>query len=175
MGISAQGGNYIPVAEKATANGVASLDGTGKVPSAQLPAVSSSPGADSLQVFLLSDFTLNNTSTYFDIINTGAIGAAGQKWLITVYATLLEPTLNGQNLVRIWDGTTVYAEVPAIIQNVASSTGFIVSIQAVVTLTGPTTFRLSCRDLSNTNGLVKTTGASGTANKATSIAAVRLS
>lgn len=45
--------SYLPVAQKAAANGVASLDSAGKVPSAQLPAVATPPDASASEKGLI--------------------------------------------------------------------------------------------------------------------------
>ena len=127
-----------------------------------------------IQTFLGADVALNNTANYFNICNTGSIGAAGQTWLILAVASMEDTAGAAQMLARIWDGSaSVYTETntsaPAAGQNTT------VTLLAVVTLTAATTFHLSCKDISSTSGAVLTTGGAGTANKATSITAVRLS
>lgn len=57
--------NYLPVAQKAAANGVASLDGSGKVPSAQLPTAA-------------TGVTLDTTAADIQPLGTQAAGAVGK-------------------------------------------------------------------------------------------------
>jgi hypothetical protein len=79
----------------------------------------------------------------------------------------------GSSVVRIWDGTATYAESEFSIWG-TDNLGATTSIFAVVTLSGPTTFRLSAKGRSTTSGIVKAQGVSGTANKSTSILAIRI-
>lgn len=126
------------------------------------------------QTFLLSaDVALNNTANYFDVVNTGSIGGAGQTWKITACATVADTGGVANIEVRIWDGTTVYTNTTVTVP--ASSGTMVVTIVAIVTQSAAATYRLSCKDQTATTGLVKTTGLSGTANKATWILAERLS
>ena len=128
------------------------------------------------QTFLGSDVALNNTANYFNVVNTGSIGASGQVWSIRGVATVLDTAGNAQILVRIWDGSsTVYVEVPVGFSLLSSSAGLVTPVEAILTLSGATTLHLSCKDLSSTSGVVKTTGSAGTANKASWIIAQRIS
>jgi hypothetical protein len=128
------------------------------------------------QTFLTgSDVALNNVSNYFDIINTGSVGAAGQVWKITAYACVLDTVGAARINVRIWDGTTVYAESSSATLFATSSFPNTIPVIAIVTLSAATTFRLSCQDVTSVNGLVRPTGNAGTANKATCIIAERVS
>jgi hypothetical protein len=131
--------------------------------------VAQTPG----QVFLTgSDVALNNTANYFDVINTGSIGASGQVWKITAYACAAD-TVSAKINVRIWDGTTVYAESSSFVGG-GSFTNTIPVI-AIVSLSAATTFKLSAKDVTSTGGLIQATGFAGTANKATCIIAERIS
>lgn len=125
-----------------------------------------------VQAFLGANVNLNNTANYFNVVNTGSIGAANQIWLITAEVCLIDTAGAAAFLVRIWDGTTVHAETTT----TSGSVNFYTTctIQALVTLAGATTFNLSCKDTTSTSGVASTTGLSGTANKATSITAIRL-
>lgn len=67
---------YQKESEKAQANGYASLDGTGKVPAAQLPAAGSDPWT---YLRLASDFT-TTSSTAVDITGLGFTPAANTRY-----------------------------------------------------------------------------------------------
>lgn len=125
------------------------------------------------QTFLGSDVLLNNASNYFDIVNTGSIGAAGQTWKITSVALCTDTSAAANVLHRIWDGTTVYAETNTGISGAGAQSPS--TLVAIVTLAAAATFRQSAKDLSSTSGKVLTTGNSGTANKASCIIAEQIS
>lgn len=126
------------------------------------------------QSFLGSDVSLNNTSNYFNIVNTGSIGAAGEVWLIRGVCCMQDTGGSASFLVRVWDGSsTVYVE-----SNVTTSASNLPVqgvVETVLTLSGPTTFHLSAKDATRNTGAALTTGNSGTANKATWILALRIS
>lgn len=121
--------------------------------------------------FLANDVALNNVSNFFSGPNTGSIGASGQTWLIMGTACIGDSGAANVEA-AIFDGTNYIADTSAL---VAAGLTLAITVSAVVTLTGATTFTLRAKDLNNTTGTLKTTGAaSGVANKATSITAVRL-
>lgn len=125
------------------------------------------------QTFLGADVALNNTANYFNIVNTGSIGAAGQVWKIKAHATFNDTTSAASVLARLWDGASVvYAETET--ATAGASLYSTLDVEAVVTLTAATTFYLSMKDRTNATGSVKTTGNAGTANKATWIIAQRV-
>lgn len=127
------------------------------------------------QTFLGSDVALNNISNYFNVCNTGSIGAAGQVWKISAVLAALDTAGTAVILGRIWDGSsTVYVETPALTAS-SSAAGAAIYIAAIVTLSAATTFHLSAKDTTSTSGIAKTTGGAGTANKATWIMAERIS
>lgn len=136
-----------------------------------LAATTLSSVISATQTFLGSNNVLGD-SAYHDIVNTGSIGAAGQTWLIIATSVCADANQAANFLQRIWDGTTVYNEVSNL--SVTASGQITTTTCAVVTLAAAATFRLSIKDLSATTGTVYTTGNSGTANKATSITAIRL-
>jgi hypothetical protein len=158
-----------------TANGDIGIfisEGSGNWRCVNYTKIGTAPAAISAaQTFLGSDVNLNNTASYFDVVNTGSIGASGQTWLIKANACVTDTT-SGQVLVRIWDGSTVYVETNITIG--AANHLETCYVEAVVTLSAATTFYLSCKDSSNTSGVAKTTAGAGTANKATWITAMRL-
>lgn len=123
--------------------------------------------------FLGADVALNNTANFFNGPNTGSIGASGQVWLISGLGTMTD-TAGAANLeLAIHDGTNYLANSSVV---VAVNIRAFVVVQVVVTLTGATTFTLRAKDANSTSGTLHTTGnATGIANKATSITAVRLS
>lgn len=124
------------------------------------------------QTFLAGDIALNNTSNYFDVCNTGSIGASGQKWKISATVCLVDTAGSANFLIRIWDSSTVYVETQC---STATANYFSTcTVTAIVTLSGAATFQLSCKDLTNATGVAKTTASAGTANKATWIVAERM-
>lgn len=125
------------------------------------------------QTFLGSDVNLNNTANYFNVVDTGSIGASGQKWLIRAAVCLTDTGASANFLVRIWDGSsTVYVESET--TTAAAGHFALATVEAIVSLSAATTFHLSCKDPTNTTGVAKTTAGAGTANKATWITAIRL-
>lgn len=133
-------------------------------------------GGSSVQTFLTTgDVALNNTSNYFDVINTGSIGGNGQMWWITASVVVGIGSGAGDTfLCRIWDGTTTYREVTVLLFVGGSTTYQVVTFDKLITLSAATTFKLSCKDVSSTSGVVKNTAPGGTASVATSITAIRL-
>lgn len=125
--------------------------------------------------FLGADVALNNTSNFFNGPNTGSIGASGQTWLIIAVAQLTDNSGAGNALeAAIFDGTGYIAN--SLGQSINAGSRMTVTICAVATLSGATTFTLRAKDLGSTSGVLKTSdSASGIANRATSITAVRLS
>lgn len=125
------------------------------------------------QTFLGSDIALNNTGNYFNVCNTGSIGASGQTWLI-IAQVLATDTAGAANInVRIWDGSSVvFTETSVAIGGTSFMTP--ATIMYVATPSAATTYTLSAKDTSSTSGAIKTTGNAGTANKATSITAIRI-
>src|SRR4051812_1856207 len=59
------------------------------------------------QTFLAGNVALNNVANYFNICNTGSIGASGQVWLLLA-TVLVDDTISAEFRVRIWDTATVF-------------------------------------------------------------------
>jgi len=123
--------------------------------------------------FLGANVNLNVTANFFDGPTTGSIGAAGQVWLIIVTACVYDTVASSAQEIAIWNGSAYVANVSAttaganLVQNLTTN--------AIVTLSGATTFTLRARSQTTTTGLLATTAnATGVANKATSITAIRL-
>lgn len=120
-------GNYIPTGQKGQANGVASLDGSGKVPSAQLPPMDYVPTSRTVNGHALSaDVTL-------DADDVGAIpnptgGTAGQVLTKTADGSAWEDTpsglpdggAEGQMLYKSADGAA-WGDKPVMIVNATDS------------------------------------------------------
>lgn len=124
--------------------------------------------------FLAANVPLNNTATYFSGPNTGAIGAAGQTWLIIAVGCAVNTTGSTKFCLRIYDGTTAHADTES--SSLSVNAAINMTAAAVVTLSGATTFTLQMKDALSTSGFILTTGANvGTANKSTSITAIRIS
>lgn len=117
-------GNYIPTGQKGQANGVASLDGSGKVPSAQLPPMDYVPTGRTVNGHALSaDVTL-------DADDVGAIpnpsgGTAGQVLTKTADGSAWEDApsglpdggTEGQMLYKAADGAA-WGDKPVMVVNV---------------------------------------------------------
>jgi len=106
------------------------------------------PGADAgcKTTPLGANVALNNTTVYFNGPNTGAIGLAGQKWLISGRTSCNDGTGAVQFEARLWDGAAVLPGSSAMqYQGTAGGYTFL-SCEAIVTLTAPTTFTLQARD-----------------------------
>jgi hypothetical protein len=130
-------------------------------------------GSSSVQSFLGANVNLNNTANFFDGPNTGSIGANGQKWLIIAQGTVYDSATASAQEIAIWNGSAYLAN--ASVTTAAANFGSAIVTIALVTLTGATTFTLRARSQSTTTGVLATTlNATGVANKATSITAVRL-
>lgn len=126
------------------------------------------------QTFLGGDVALNNSANYFDVVNTGSIGASGQVLKITACACVLDTAAAATFKVRIWDATTVYVETE--VTTSAASFSIPVTVSAIITPAAAGTYYLSVRDASANTGVVKTTGTvAGTSNKASWIIAERVS
>lgn len=124
------------------------------------------------QTFLGTNIALNNTGSYFNIVNTGSIGASGQTWLITGVLCVVDTAGAATVLVRIWDGTNVFAE--SEIYLAAANKPSTVTILARVTPSAATTYYLSAKDITSTSGFAQATGNAGTPMIATSITAQRI-
>jgi hypothetical protein len=160
---------YNKVIPVGAANTVLTSDGTTVSWVAPAAGAITNTGATT---FLGANVSLNNTASFFNGPNTGSIGASGQVWLLSATATLVD-TGDAQFVIEIHDGTTGLINTTALVRGNANITASIAGL--VVTLTAATTFTLRARDLTTVNGTLLTSGLAGTANKATSITAVRLS
>lgn len=132
-------------------------------------------GSDSATTYVTSAVTLNNTSNFFSVANTGSIGASGQKWLITGNMVVKDSTGASNFSFQVIDGaSTVYAS--GAIGTTAA--GFEVNwhFSFVVSLSGAVTFTMQARDTTYTTGqaIASSAVAGATANKISYINAVRL-
>jgi hypothetical protein len=124
--------------------------------------------------FLGADAALGAAAAFVDGPNTGSIGASGQVWLITAAASIGNATgSTGAMEAGIFNGSAYIANSSNLLFNTEAKT---IAIMAVVTLSGATTFTLRARNANGIGGanLLTTGAATGVANKATSITAVRL-
>jgi hypothetical protein len=128
--------------------------------------------SQSATTFLTSGVTLNNVSNFFNGPNTGSIGAAGQTWLIMANAQMQDGIGAALFEAVIFNGASNVADMLATSSSAGAS--LTISLSAVVTLAAATTFTLQVKDQTSTGGLLAASG-SATANKATSITAIRLS
>jgi hypothetical protein len=153
------------VATKGTVTSVASGIGLtgGPITGSGTLAVSLS----SLTSSLGADVTLNNTANYFDGPSV-AQGTTG-TWFVSGTIAVLDTAGGAGMLAKLWDGTTVICS-----SNVnTTSANLLLQIHLSGVITSPAgNLRISCRDLSSTNGLIKF-NASGNSKDST-ISAVRI-
>lgn len=124
--------------------------------------------------FLGSDVGLGTAAAFLDGPNTGSTGANGQTWLIISVAALANATGSSANMeAAIFNGSVYIANSSAFFFNTETKE---IIIMAVVSLSAATTFTLRARNANGLTGatLLTTGQATGVANKATSITAVRL-
>lgn len=115
-----------------------------------------------------SDKQLTVQNTYYDIANTGSVGANGQVWFVIANVLVNSSTADFFDVV-IYDGSTYVAATNV---SVVANANSVASIHARVSLSGATTFTLRVSDASSANGYVRAGGASNTASR---ITAIRLS
>ena len=121
-----------------------------------------------------ADVANATANTFADGPNTGAIGAAGQVFLILADIVWNCGASMARYTYRIWDGTTTYNEG---FQAIVAAASFIQGhLHAIVTLAGAATFKISGAPDSATAGAVIKAAASFNSggNLATRISYVRL-
>jgi hypothetical protein len=161
------------VAGDIPANGFVEVVVASTTPTFHLQTRSATPISNTgATTFLGANVALNNTANFFNGPNTGSIGASGQVWLIIGVASVVDTAGAAAIQADIHDGTSALAN-DSITTSAANAAGLI-TMAVVVTLSAATTFTLRARDNTSTSGLLQTTGNAATANKATSITAVRL-
>lgn len=135
-------------------------------------AWSAVPTATAATTFLGSDQAMTVAGGFVNGPNTGSVGADGQMWLIMAVAAAADASGAANNWeIGIFNGTTYVANPPGTLPT--NSTGDLTAV-VIVALSAATTFTLRAK-VQTGNGTLLTTGiASGIANKATSITAVRL-
>lgn len=129
--------------------------------------------AGNATTFLAADVALNNTANFFSGPNTGSIGSSGQTWLLIGVADITDAAAGAAFEAAIFDGTNYIAN--SVSDGFAAGARVTITICAIVTLAGATTFTLRAKDRSGTTGFLLTSSvASGVTNKATSITAMRI-
>lgn len=133
-------------------------------------AISGGAGGAST-TFLASDQAIT-TGAFVDLANTGAIGAAGQVWLLIGTAAGIDTSAstNAWEL-GIFNGSVYVANMGS---SLAASLRGSITIAAVVTLAAATTFTMRARSIVGNASVATTAAGTGVANKATSLTAVRL-
>lgn len=130
------------------------------VPIAPAPIPPAAVGATGGQTFLGGNFALNSTATVFPVLNTGAIGAAGQTFEIDINAATNDPSnAAGTFYIGIHDGTS-YVASTALFQPGANQTNN-VNLSARVTLSGPTTYTLRAQNPNFSTAIISASGGSG--------------
>ena len=125
------------------------------------------PAITTLSNSLAGDVALNNTANYFTG-PTVAQGTAG-TWFVSGTVTLTDTAGAAQFYAKLWDGTNTIAQ--ALQRGETLGGGVCIALSGVIT--APTgNLRISCRDASNTSGLIKF-NFSGTSTDST-ITAVRI-
>jgi hypothetical protein len=88
-----------------------------------------------------------------NVCNTGAIGAAGQKWLIEAGAGVANTPASYDFIsLRLWNGSASVAQ--DLLQQTINGSPVFGSVRALVTLAAPTTFTLQAKNGSTANGYV---------------------
>jgi hypothetical protein len=92
-------------------------------------------------------------NNFVNVCNTGAVGANGQKWLITAAGVFgNSPSSYDYFTFQIHNGTAAVGMQPTVISINGANTS--VQLNALVTLTGATTFTLQAKALSTANGFI---------------------
>lgn len=123
-------------------------------------------------VYLTGAVTLNNISTFFDVVSTATLPPG--TYLISGNG-IVRDTVSAANVVlQVTDGTNIYAS--STVATAAASAEMNWSFSAVVTITTAVAIKLQARDITSTNGQALNTSAvtGAVANKATYITSVRL-
>lgn len=118
-----------------------------------------------LTASLGADVALNNTGLYFDGPSV-AQGTTG-TWLVTGAVTVTDSAA-ANLLAKLWDGTTVIASCAATV----AASGFIAFGLSGIITNPAGNLRISVRDLSTVNGLIKFNSSSN--SKDSTITAVRI-
>lgn len=146
----------------------------GTVSSGNIAACTGFPTATAATNFLGSDVAYGTNTTFQSGPNTGSIGANGQIWFVIGTAQQTNSTGGSSNVeTAIFDGTSYITNDVNLLFNLETKS---CTVMAVVTLSAATTFTLRGRNNSGVSGAsMQTTGAAtGVANKASSITAIRL-
>lgn len=112
------------------------------------------PAIDSIApVVLPANVPIGTILTYFNGPNTGAIGAAGERWRITASFVVSQPAGNDFYQGRIFDGAGVVGNNLYVITAGAglNTAGYLMSD---VTLAGATTFTLQVQNVSTNTGQI---------------------
>lgn len=111
---------------------------------------------------LSGDVTMTTANTFYD--GPSASFAAG-TWLI-VWAALFETagTTTHQYTAKLWDGSTVYDEKQNDAINTNNGHGVLVNGQAIVTLGGTTTLKVSGADTHNSQKMLRDPNANSSGN-----------
>jgi hypothetical protein len=119
--------------------------------------------------FITGDVALNNASNWFD---GPSLSLDAGTWLVTAGLSFASDNATTVFVMRLWDGTNVFAEINAGTVGSYAYTGG--TISAVVVLTTTTTVKVSGHS-NQTNGTMKATIADlGTTNKGCWINAVKI-
>ncbi|GEP57340.1 hypothetical protein [Reyranella soli] len=134
------------------------------------------PGSTSgnATTFLGADIAFGVNTTFQNGPNTGSIGANGQTWFILGVAQFANVSGGSSQMeAAIFDGTNYIANGSHVLFN---NEGKSMTVAIVAAVTTATTFTLRARNNNGVGGtsLQASGGATGVANKATSITAIRI-
>ncbi len=116
-----------------------------------------------------SDVALN-TSTYTDVLSLGSLAAG--TWLI-VGSFQVQSTAIGVTILKLWDGTNLFASGSAVTYGAGGSEGEMIPIAALVVLGSPATVKVSGISSANATNVKKDTF-NVTVAKASNLVAVKV-
>ncbi len=128
------------------------------------------PTGSSVESVMAADIQLAVQNTVYTLCNTGAIGAAGQVWLL-IGVMMVNSTTTDYYIPDIYSSTAAAPVTGSVLTSPAGANSPFVMTR-IVTLTGATTFTLRCTNLSSANGWVR--GGTSANYKPTTLTAVRL-
>jgi hypothetical protein len=127
-------------------------------------------GIQTAEADLAADVALNNTANFFD---GPSVSLGPGLWSIVASVCVLDGAAAAGFVAKLWDGTTVESQGQAHTAG-ASSTAQI-ALGGLVVVLATATWKVSVRDSTSTNGLLKSAPTvGGTGNVASHIRAARL-
>lgn len=160
-------------ANKGAANGYAGLDGSGKVPAAQLSPTSLS----NAQSQLSGAVTMTTAGTFYDGPSIAAGSLPAGTWLLAATVTVKSANNTAQRVTcKLWDGSTAWTSAEAAAPSQGSGTpGYLdVAVVAIVSLNGSQAARVSCASTASSSVIQAAAGDNGAGNNASTLTAMRI-